>query len=75
MGQQCDNMMQLWHMGQQWQHQVPQYDVCSIVMRSSLVMMGAAWCSTMRCSMMTRWSTMIGEGVTLENQLKQHAFN
>ena len=57
------------------QHKVQQYDVYSIVMRSSIVMMGAAWCSTARCSMMTRCNTMIGEGVTLENQLKEHVFN
>lgn len=57
------------------QHKVQQYNVCSIVMRSNIVMMGAAQCSTVRCNMMTRCSTMIGDGVTLENQLKQHVFN
>ena len=43
--------------------------------RCSIVMMGAAWCNTMRCNMMTKCNTIIGEGVTLENQLKQRVFN
>ena len=34
------------------------------IMRSNSVMTGAAWCNMVRCN------TMIGEGVTLENQLK-----
>lgn len=38
----CGSMVQQWHMGQQWQHKVKQYDVCNMVMRSSIVMMGAA---------------------------------
>ena len=44
-------------------------------MRSCIVMMGATWCKTVRCSVMTRCNTMIGEGVILENQLKQHVLN
>ena len=69
----CGSMVQPWNIGQQWQHKVQQYDECN--MRSNIVMMGAAWCNTVRCSMMTRCNTMIGEGVTLENQLKQDVFN
>ena len=42
------------------QHKVQQYDVCSMVMRSNIVMMGVAWCSTVRCNMMMRSNTMIG---------------
>ena len=30
-------------------------------MRSSIVMMGATWCNTVRCIMMTRCSIMIGD--------------
>ncbi len=54
---------------------VQQYDACNMVMRFSVVMMGAAWCNTVRCNMMTSCNTMIGDRVTLKNQLKQHVFN
>jgi len=54
---------------------VQQYDVCSMVMRSSIVMMSTARCSIVRCNMMTTCNTMMGDGVTWENQLKQHVFN
>jgi len=47
----------------------------AVVTRSKIVMMGATWCNTVRCSMMMRCNTMIGEGFALENQLKQYVFN
>ena len=39
------------------------------------IMISAAWCNMQWCSKRTRCSMMIGEGVTLENQLKQNVFN
>jgi len=57
----------VWYMGQQWQHKVQHDDVYNMVMRSNNVVMGATWCNTVRCNMMTRCNTMIGEEVTSEN--------
>lgn len=36
---------------------------------------GTAWCYTVKCRKRTKCNTMIGEAVTLENQLKQYVFN
>ena len=40
-----------------------------------IIMISAAWCSMQWYSKWTRCRTMIGEGVTLENQLKQNVFS
>ena len=40
-----------------------------------IIMISAAWCNMQWYNKRTRCSTMIGEGVTLENQLKQNVFN
>lgn len=41
-----------------------------MITRSNIVMMGATLCSIVRCNIMTRYNTMIGDGATWENQLK-----
>ena len=60
MGQQYGKMVQQWHMIQYsdgYSHD------CWRMMRCNIVMMGAAWCSTVRCNMIIRSNTRLGESV------------